>query len=371
MNIRSYFGWSEDPRTYSKDCDLVLPSCLVGVEVELENAMDVRVPPLWTAVPDGSLRDHGIEFIFSNPLFGTDVEAALNNLHESCLPFKDSISLSYRTSVHVHVNVRDMDFSQLYHMTVLYTILERVLFKYAGEHRANNFYCMPFYRADMHMMDLSSLLNGQYQEAVGHMNKYSAFNLTSVGDKGSVEFRHMAGTWDKDKIHKWINILLSIKKYAVENECNPDALMFTVSAKGPEQFLESIFREDLLKELTYRGISDDIMLGVRLAQDIIFGMEAFNTSKETRRTLDSSDEEIKKFVLMNDGAVAEAPAKVEELKDLYAIPYEVHNVEIVHDVWAGGNAGPLQFNLAEVDNARRILDERMQEMLNRMNLGEN
>jgi len=46
-------------------------------------------------------------------------------------------------------------------------------------------------------------------------SKYSALNSNSLATFGTLEFRHMAGTVDINKISDWINILLQLKVAAI------------------------------------------------------------------------------------------------------------------------------------------------------------
>ena len=48
--------------------------------------------------------------------------------------------------------------------------------------------------------------------------KYTALNLLPIHDRGTIEFRHMAGTKDIEHLMTWINLILSLKKFALRNE---------------------------------------------------------------------------------------------------------------------------------------------------------
>mgnify|MGYP001580900114 CR=1 FL=1 len=47
--------------------------------------------------------------------------------------------------------------------------------------------------------------------------KYSCINLIPIHNQGSIEFRHMHGTDDINKLVMWINLLQCLKIYAAEN----------------------------------------------------------------------------------------------------------------------------------------------------------
>ena len=128
---------SADPCTYTPS-DKFVSSSLVGVEFELEGMNRFRVDDpefaaYWKIVEDGSLRDGGKEFVLSRPFAGADLDKALSLFDKHVSKSGHDIKISDRTSVHVHIDVRDLTFAQL-------TIFETALFNMAGETRANNIF---------------------------------------------------------------------------------------------------------------------------------------------------------------------------------------------------------------------------------------
>ena len=117
----------------------------VGIEVEVENVRvylgNNGIDPWWDNIDDGSLRNGGREFVFSQPMFGQDIVNALEALNMSLSP--TGCEYTERCSVHVHVNVRDMTFDQIANMTVLYALAEPLFFAKVDDARERNFYCKP------------------------------------------------------------------------------------------------------------------------------------------------------------------------------------------------------------------------------------
>lgn len=212
--------FNEQCKVFSKQDALFTPTIpmhskhfIFGIEVEVENVRNPNINydynSYWTVVADNSLRNHGIEFV-SKPLRTTQIEGALTQLAKS-LPKEHEFSP--RTSVHVHMNVRDLTLTQITSLVVLYTAMENVLFKWVGHNRENNVFCTKLIDTDYVQSYIN--LNNNPTAVAHHWNKYTALNLEPMTTKGTVEFRHMHGTIDIPRLCKWINILSCMKTYAL------------------------------------------------------------------------------------------------------------------------------------------------------------
>lgn len=273
MNVGEVVHRHPDVRRFEKSKRMVFHS-LVGVEVELENMRHgegLRVP-YWEIKGDGSLRNHGLEFVLDNPLSGRDLPRAMIALEKAIREGGLKPDLSDRTSVHVHVDVRDMTADQLFNMIILYTVFERVLFNYAGKERHDNVFCMSFEAAQDNVQHVCKMRTTEPNTFLGvfqHTDRYSACNLASIPRFGSLEFRLHKGEWRAAPILRWINILLSLKKYAMTVPMDIDDLPSDISSIGVESFTRRVFAK-FADHLIYRGYEEDILSGVRLAQDIIY-----------------------------------------------------------------------------------------------------
>lgn len=203
---------------------LLMPTLYVGVEVEAENvewrnwrldepAEAKAVEAYWNVDKDGSLRNNGIELI-SRPYFGQDLLNALAAL-ENGLP--SYVSWSLRTSVHVHMDVRDLEPKQLLSMVYMYIFLERILFAYAPD-RVDSQYCVPWFCSKggvegvIHCLQTGN--NSDLPEHLDSVERYTAFNLKAVRKYATVEVRHLGGTNNYSFLVKWINLLMGIRKAA-------------------------------------------------------------------------------------------------------------------------------------------------------------
>lgn len=231
-------------------------SAFIGIEVEVEGVKNRNgisiLNPTWRLLPDGSLRNYGLEFV-SVPIRGESIYRSLVLL-DNWLAKTNKISFSERTSIHVHMNVRRLTLEQLFVLVLTYLISEKVLFKFiesSGFTRENNIFCTPV-TDSKYYLHLDSLFQSWEQKNYStwlaslrnFWRKYTAFNLLPLVAKGTIEFRHMGGTLDLPILMNWINLILSLKKYCyttslekllkiVEN-LNTDSTYFV--------FLESVFQ---------------------------------------------------------------------------------------------------------------------------------
>lgn len=219
MNISEITGRKLVEKEVGPDKNRPHPHTSVGIEIEVEGipGRPVSKWPFswWTVKSDGSL-SNGLEFV-SEPVWGTAISEALKEIDEFF--DKESPYLSFRTSVHIHVNVLDISAKQLEHFIKLYLFYEPALFRLHSEwNRYENIFCVPAKKSikiqDGYASLISDVLADRCRTSyVGC--KYSALNPNSVGVFGTLEFRHMGGCADVEKISNWINILLQLKVAAL------------------------------------------------------------------------------------------------------------------------------------------------------------
>lgn len=216
--IKEYFGLS-DPGILL-DCKKHFPNPSiglevidsdqgVGIEVEVENHQLKKHAnaQVWVLKGDGSLRNNGVEYI-TLPIAARWAPAALEDLLSSSLD--NACCFGPRTSIHVHLDMQQYQTQEVMDVVLLYTMLEGLFYKFTGRGRIKNIYCVPVFD--------TSLLKGQAVR--GHMgattevwSKYSGLNLVRLRDLGTLEFRHMHGTFDVRKISIWIRLLTKLCTY--------------------------------------------------------------------------------------------------------------------------------------------------------------
>jgi hypothetical protein len=239
---------------------LVIPTCHVGVEIEVEGegAIQSSSSNFWDIKNDGSLRNHGHELVLTQPTMGQSLINALNELPD--LINSERADFSNRTSVHVHIDIRDMTVEHLFNMLFFYVYCEKAIFNYVGHDREYNNYCIPWWKTEELKYSLYTIYSSMKEDNPNqirrtiqeHMNKYSALNLKVITHFGSIEFRHHYGTHDSDRILEWINILLSLKQQAV----NIDHEHLTFEQLINEHFtIPSALEEFMTEPVTNKGMS--------------------------------------------------------------------------------------------------------------------
>lgn len=184
---------------------------ITGIEVEVENFTNPRdtVPKhSWHMENDGSLRNHGIEFI-SKPTKPEHIESAITYLFDEIL--NKQSHFSPRTSIHVHMNCRDLTFDQLYNIVILYQCFEDLLYNFAGKERKKSIFCIPIGNTNYYNNFKQHI---RAHELLG-WSKYTGLNLGPLREYGTIEFRHLRGTRNKHILFEWLHILYKLYNFAI------------------------------------------------------------------------------------------------------------------------------------------------------------
>jgi hypothetical protein len=285
MKLSKVVGIEEDPREFAGTADAPFDS-FIGVEVELEGAkLSNHEFKYWEKKEDHSLRGNGaVELASKYPYKFNDLVVSLAEL-ESSVDSTGGCSPSDNCSVHVHVDIRDLEDKQFLNMLVTYSIVEDMLFNYCGVRRRKSKFCVPWADARGQLDDAGKMFRSlsnkvternipPIRKALGSFHKYSGLNLLAAAKYGSLEFRMHPPEYRAEPLFRWINILLKIKKFAMFVGVTPEELLARFSMAQPEQFAREVFAEtaDLL---LYEGFETGMYEGVQVAQDIISGEATF------------------------------------------------------------------------------------------------
>lgn len=256
------------------------PELLYGIELEIENLDEDEDRRANRKVPgmeyhkDGSLRNYGGEFV-TKPMRRNTLNYVLNQFFEKNK--LDADNYSERCSVHVHANCGDLTSEQLRLVLCLYQILERVLFNFVKGDRDGNIFCVPWSESLIGSKILSSpdvlIAEGRYS-----WRKYTALNILPLYTQGTIEFRHMPGTADRELILDWCDIIGCMFKYARTHEFNDvvGTLMNLNTSSAYANFMMDIFTPDLYDKLAagpYREYLEEGVLNMKI-------MLATNASEE-------------------------------------------------------------------------------------------
>lgn len=225
-----------------KDLVSVKPtSGVCGVEIECEGrGLPVfDTDPIWRVDNDSSLRG-GYEYVMRKPLDLVGTMAALHNLRSRFEKASCIIDEAVRAGVHVHFNVQEFTFNQLFNLITLHTLLEELLVDFCGEYRAGNLFCLRVKDAQYILMPLAKAARQRSLAPLeSEVIRYAALNLCSLFKYGSVEFRAMRSTPDFSLYRTWIDILNELYEKAKVFE-NPQQIMDLYLEGTPVEFCYTV-----------------------------------------------------------------------------------------------------------------------------------
>ena len=227
---------------------------LFGIEIEAEGkGMKAIDTAFWQSEDDGSLRgrfpDTRIEWVLKKPIVLEKVMPALKELTE--LQKTAKINFSFRTSVHVHVNMHELTHPQVLNVIYTYLLLEEPLLSFCGEERKANRFCLRLKDAEGLMEDLQKVFIGGEGALFGiapNAIRYASINLEALKKYGSMEFRGMRGTMDVNIIHTWVEILNKIREYSMKMD-DVEAIHQEFRDLGANEFVKNIMGGKLTKVL--------------------------------------------------------------------------------------------------------------------------
>ena len=250
----------------------------VGVEIEIATSSNRSAfnGNYWTTVSEGSIQ--GFEIVLLQPQGGSNLVAALEQAERSVAQLAGNNKFPEMTSVHAHIDIRDMTPTQLINFLTLSIMLENVLYNYVEPHRSKNHFCLPMSDATECLQKLRSFVSYHRQDNLSRDRvrslfhpdalKYAGINLSSIPRYGSLEFRMHHGTANSTDLIRWINILLKIKEYAMGDGRSPTNILETKIELGISTIFEQVLGH-YSEILRYEGIEDDILDGIRNAQDFV------------------------------------------------------------------------------------------------------
>lgn len=189
-----------------------------GVECEIESVKEQDEFEGFSCTEDGSLRNHGVEYI-SIPLERDKLVQCFTDLHATIEFYNPEEAFSSRTSTHVHINCRALEPEQTKTLVLLYALYEDFFFAMVEQNRRGNIHCVPL--TETH-------LPGNYampiEKLCGRWHKYTALNILPLQKLGTVEFRHLQGTNDVVLFGEWLMLLENLWKLAQQTTITVEAL---------------------------------------------------------------------------------------------------------------------------------------------------
>lgn len=249
---------------------------LFGVEVECEGENLAPPPVGWKQEADGSLRGHypdrSCEYVFNGP---ASLAASLRRIHSLGKALENSkLDFSFRTSVHVHVNVQELTWEQYLAMIYTSVIMENVLTKFCGDSRTNNRFCLRNEDAEQFLDVLDGLFKGgvRYLKRINQNDvRYSFINIAATTKYGSIEYRGMRGTVDREVLTPWIKALNNIRQFAIENN-TPRKVHDLFVRSHPEEFAKNVLK-DVFEYFNYPGLLEDMRRAFSLSLQLPYSFK--------------------------------------------------------------------------------------------------
>lgn len=294
MKVRTLLGGLERETQEQPIPDFCLPRNPIGLEYEWEGTgkfpqdldelaakvvsapgsydskLLIQIHQLFNVHIDHSLRKDGLEFTFKSGYSGSKALAGIDAM--DALARRYGFTGSYRTSLHVHLDMNDTSFPEdLLTFGSVYGLVEPFLYSFVGEGRNYCNYCIPWYKHPQQFENFLWLVARHKEgsnEIVSHLkngkgNKYSGLNYFSIGDFGTVEFRHAPVTMPRDKILIWINMIMRIKQWVLAHKLLPPDVADLAVNIGPVRFLQEVFQTQYhAATRTSRDIEGDFWNGM-------------------------------------------------------------------------------------------------------------
>ena len=188
----------------------------VGIEIEVEQCGKEKFSlfsgmHVWIVETDQSLRGvNAFEFKSVFPITCAEGIIGIENFFRMVDILREQkkakFAFSERTSIHVHVDVRDLTETQIKAAVKLYAIFENSFFDLIGRDRKHNIFCIPVCE--------TAVFDDKHGDWRGNWDKYCAINLATLDSYGTLEFRGMAGNDNPQLIIAWIMIVTALVEYA-------------------------------------------------------------------------------------------------------------------------------------------------------------
>jgi len=314
----------------------------VGIEIECEgHNLDIPLRYYWAKHQDGSLRGESIEYVLKQPISRGNTLKALEYLSKNLADNNSRVDVSYRTSVHVHLNSQHMKIRDIVNQICLYICFEELLLEFCGNSRVGNLFCLRVSDAENFLQHMRRFIrSGNLRSITNDDLRYCAINVAALGKYGSLEFRSLRGTTDPQLIQQWIRMLLDIRD-AAQLYDNPQRICEEMSHLGPRDFIRKVFSADNAAILEEQDmISERMFNSVRLAQDIAYCIPHWDMPKPNAVGYDLGD-------FLNLRELARVPAFHDPIAEL---EQQLHADLLARGNVVGGGAVPDLRDLLDHDN---------------------
>jgi hypothetical protein len=296
------------PRFHSGEETLVMANSVpkprntsdfIGVEIEIEGcepdhgmasrrmlAAHLSSPStlagVWQVKRDGSLRNNGLEYV-TVPIHASSLEFILTQLYAYLRQSYPTCDFSDRCGIHIHTDCTGMSAQNLLDFLKLYIIFENPIFNFIGEERKGSNFCVPLHNFQpSRWFDHTQLSNERILHNIPSLDqaKYSALNPCRLVDLGTLEFRHLEGTWDVQRVVTFASIIQRMKYYAMSSGNSQRIEEFITTANtisNFDQFTREVFSPQYFEHIIPNEYDlKEIEAGVSQAKKFLMGLQGDN-----------------------------------------------------------------------------------------------
>lgn len=228
-------------RLHTASSVFVIPDQFFGLELEIENirgSIIEKAPPGWAIKTDGSLRGGASrEYISDGPRAPGELIKDVDDLLAALILHGNTEARcsSFRTSMHVHMDFtrredyKNMPYDSIHgvqSVALLYYLLEDQFFEISGQDRKRSGFCFPLDET----LPLFARFLFDATTASVNGGRYYGMNFKSLARLGTLEFRHMPLSLNRNRVITWLDTLCRLKKWAYDhvrrdiNPGNPDII---------------------------------------------------------------------------------------------------------------------------------------------------
>ncbi len=256
------------------EMDFYPPEQLIGIEIETEGKNLFDAPLLWWhAKGDGSLRPYEghepKEYVLREPITPPEVIEALDYLNDR-MAIKSELHLSHRCSVHLHMNCQHLLLKQVLTIMCLYFVFEELLVEWCGEERVSNIFCLRGVDAQHYINVIENCIKTDtYGMLKDDSVRYSSCNPASLSKFGSLEFRALRGTTEKDVITTWMGILLALREAALSFD-DPTDIITAFESMSLKEFVVFALGDYAKIFAKHKNLKETIWRGIRLIRELVY-----------------------------------------------------------------------------------------------------
>lgn len=278
-----------DMQAFAKHPDHEL---IYGIELEIEHASFDWEMAGFRATEDGSLRNGGVEYV-SVPMYYPALAYSLTQFFSKFRP--DEFNYSERTSIHVHTNCQDLTIEQLKNVLILYQVFEDVLFAWIGHDRDKNIFCVPWSQTRTTHKILDEIESFIKMSSV-ERNKYTALNLVPIQSQGTLEWRHMHGHGNVERILQWLRIIGHVYRVArsMDHKEVRELCVNLNTTSQYDQLLDMVFKDEAtaLRIPGYRLLLENGVLNMKYS--------LFTKANKNKNSIDSLYADLVAAPVLND-----------------------------------------------------------------------